>query len=64
MLVVICDDSRKDRETLVVYCSRYKKEKRLPISIMEFTSADDLLQRKEARKADVILMDIYIGSSS
>ncbi|QNM05139.1 hypothetical protein [Qiania dongpingensis] len=36
MLAVLCDDQAADRELLLEFCTRYGKEKGLPVSTLAF----------------------------
>lgn len=60
MLAVICDDHVQDRTLLADFCKQYEKEYRLPLTLLSFENAGELLKSQEAKGADVMFMDIYM----
>ena len=50
MIVAVCDDLQADRDVLVSYCKRYKDEYKMPMDILQFANAGELLQSQQARE--------------
>lgn len=64
MLIAICDDQEKDCNLLKAYCLQYELLFRIPMEVLLFQNAGELLQSKKARTADAILLDIYMDGAS
>ena len=56
MIVAVCDDLQADRDVLVSYCKRYKDEYKMPMDILQFANAGELLQSQQARASDLIFL--------
>lgn len=64
MRIAICDDQQKDCEILKNYCMQYQSVFSIPIEILLFTNAGELLRSKKTKDADAILLDIYMDEAS
>lgn len=64
MLIAICDDLEKDCHLLKEYCLQYEALFQIPMEILLFRNAGELLQSKKVRTADALLLDIYMEGAS
>lgn len=63
MKLVICDDLPEDREVLRTFLREYATEQHLEFDVLEYTSAEELLQEfpSLSEEPDIIFFDIYMG---
>lgn len=65
MKIIVCDDSGKDRETLIGLLREYELDKDIEFEITEYDSAETLLGNIAAlQDCQIIFMDINMGQTS
>lgn len=66
MTLIICDDLPEDREVLRTFLREYATEQHLEFDVLEYTSAEELLQELPSlsEEPDIIFLDIYMGETT